>query len=560
MFGTIRKHQTWLWAIIITLTIISFVIFFSPYSKLNDTRRGPANYGKINGEKIGEEDFLNAWHEVQLQYFFMRGRWPEDNDKTDLQTETYKWLLLLQKQNQLGVHVSSELAADTAKGLLSQLQRAGLASPEVFRRQVLQPHNMDLPDFERFVRHYLGIQELMATIGLSGKLITPQEIRALYEREHEELDTEAVFFAASNYLASVSAPAEAVAQYYSNRLAVYRIPDLVQVKYVKFDLTNFTATAKQELARMTNLDSQIDEAYRQGGSNFLREVRATSLQEAKQRIRDLKLKELEAQSARRQATDFANPLFDLEPVAAGNLEKLAREKGLEVGVSSSFDRENGPRELETGPDFAQRAFKLKPDQPFAGPIVGMDGAYVIALSRQIPSEIPSLERVRARVTEDYKYDQAKARAREAGMALYPVLTNGLATGKLFPAMCLSAKVKPVSLPPFSLSARELPELEDRVSLNQVKQAAFSTAPGAVSTFQHTEDGGFMLHVKGKLPLDQAKMNAALPAFANYVRQSRQNEAFNDWFSKQASTGLRETPVGQPKPAPVLNTGAKAKKT
>ena len=40
MFGTIRKHQTWLWAVIITLTIISFVVFFSPYSKLNNERRG----------------------------------------------------------------------------------------------------------------------------------------------------------------------------------------------------------------------------------------------------------------------------------------------------------------------------------------------------------------------------------------------------------------------------------------------------------------------------------------------------------------------------------------
>ena len=60
MFGTIRKHQTWLWAVIITVIIISFVIFFSPYSKMNDTPPGPANLGSINGESISQEEYVKA--------------------------------------------------------------------------------------------------------------------------------------------------------------------------------------------------------------------------------------------------------------------------------------------------------------------------------------------------------------------------------------------------------------------------------------------------------------------------------------------------------------------
>ena len=142
----------------------------------------------------------------------------------------------------------------------------------MFIQQVLQPRGFELDDLERFVRHYMGVQELIATVGLSGKLVTPQEIRDLYKREHEELATAAVFFSASNYLAGVTVPPDAVTQFYTNRLAVYRIPDRVQVSYVRFDLTNFLAEANQELARMTNLDLQIEEAYRQGGTNFLREV------------------------------------------------------------------------------------------------------------------------------------------------------------------------------------------------------------------------------------------------------------------------------------------------
>ncbi len=45
----------------------------------------------------------------------------------------------------------------------------------MFIKQVLKPRGFEVDDLERFVRHYLGVQELIATVGLSGKLVTPQE-------------------------------------------------------------------------------------------------------------------------------------------------------------------------------------------------------------------------------------------------------------------------------------------------------------------------------------------------------------------------------------------------
>ena len=124
-------------------------------------------------------------------------------------------------------------------------------------------------------------------------------------------------------------------QFYTNRQAAYRIPDRVQVSYVSFDLTNFLAEANQALARMTNLDLQIEEAYRQGGTNFLREVKAQSLEEAKVKVREARRKEFEVQAARKQALEFATPLFDMEPMRADNLDKLAKEKGLVVRVTAA---------------------------------------------------------------------------------------------------------------------------------------------------------------------------------------------------------------------------------
>jgi hypothetical protein len=99
----------------------------------------------------------------------------------------------------------------------------------------------------------------------------PQEVRELYLRQNEELATEAVFFTGSNYLAEIASTPEAISNYWSARQADYRIPERIQVAYVKFDLTNFLAEADQEMAKMTNFDAKIEEAYNQASTNLLRE-------------------------------------------------------------------------------------------------------------------------------------------------------------------------------------------------------------------------------------------------------------------------------------------------
>jgi hypothetical protein len=563
MFGTIRKHQTWLWAIIITLTIISFVIFFSPYSKLNDTRRVSYNLGTINGEKITQEEYVKAYKEICLRTFFMTGNWPDDEARKqggDVERESYQWLLLEQKQKEFGIHIGTDAVAQRARAMIGQFQRSGITSPDMFLRQLLQPRGYDLDDLERFTRHFMGLQELIATIGLGGELVTPQEIRDVYKREHEELATAAVFFSASNYLASVSVPPDALLPFYTNRQAAYRVPDRVQVSYVRFDLSNFLTEATQDLAKMTNLDMQIDEGFRQGGTNFLQELKVKSLDEARKKIHEDSLKKLEMQKARNKALEFATPLVDMDPVRVDNLDKLAKDKGLTVRVTEPFDLREGPKELVVGEDFVKKAFSRTASDPFAGPFLGMDGAYVIAFNKKLPSEIPSLDKIQAQVERDYRYSQAMDMARKAGMAFYQTLTNGLAQGKTVAALCTDSKLQLTELPPISLSTRELEQVSEHLPLNQFKQLVFGTPVGKTSPFQMSAEGGLIVYVKSKLPLDETKMAAALPTFATNVRQSRQNDAFNAWFRKEAERGLRDTPIARQENQPSLSPTTKAKKS
>ena len=45
------------------------------------------------------------------------------------------------------------------------------------------------------------MQQLIQVLGLSGALVTPQEAGQLYDREHQEVSAQAVFFSASNFRA-----------------------------------------------------------------------------------------------------------------------------------------------------------------------------------------------------------------------------------------------------------------------------------------------------------------------------------------------------------------------
>ena len=401
-----------------------------------------------------------------------------------------------------------------------------------FEKQVLLPKGLTVTDFENFARHYVAIQQLSQTIGLSGVLIPPQEAAGIYQREHQESSSQIVFFSATNYLSQVTATPVAVAQFYTNYLAAYRLPDRVQINYVEFNVTNFLAQSKAEWAK-TNFDQQVDAVYLQNGAQIAQIFPdAKTPADAKVKIRETMIRQRALADARVQANDFASTVFNLTPASAENLASVAKQKGLAVQMTAPFSADAGPQEFTAPEGFTKTAFGLTPDEPFANPIIGTDAIYVIALARQLPSEIPALTDIRDRVTQDYKFQVARQIALRAGTNFVYTLKISMADGKSFASACVTAGLSPQTLPPFSLATRALPELGDQIDLNQFLRFAASIPVGHTSNFAETADGGFILFVQSQLPVDQSVMDAELPKFTTELRRSRENEAFNEWLNGQ----------------------------
>ena len=545
MFATIRRHQKWLWAAIIAVVIPSFVVFFTPDAGLGGGG-GQGSFGTLNGRTITRKEYAAAYYETMVFYRFSYGNWPEGKEPDqvgfDLDREARSRLVLLDLLARENIQVSDEATASWIRNAFADRRQAGGFQERYLRfLGEARAKNISEANVEGFAKHQVGIQQLAAVVGSNGRMVTPREAEALYRREHEEFETDAVLFSATNFLAGVTLDPQVISQFYSNRLASYRIPERVQVKYIRFDFTNYLAEAEKEMAKQTNLAQNIDAVYAQQGATYYTDTNGSVLPEdqAKAKIKEQFHQMLLLGAARRQASTFATELFKTNSV--DNLEKLAGDK-YRVQITEPFSEFEGPRNLKAMNNFTRRAFALTEEEPFAEPIDGEDAVYVIAYHRKLPPEFPSLDSIRPKVVEDYRRFQATQAARMAGISFHQQITNSMAQGKAIAAVLAEANVKAVSLPKFSLSTRDLPKLDERLDFSLLKDVASGLAPGQPSRFYDTRDGGFVLYLRAKTPADPAQVKQELPEFTRAFAQSRQYQAFQDWLGREVSrSGVQPPP-------------------
>jgi hypothetical protein len=550
MFRFFRKHS-WILIVTLTLTIISFVVFMGKGPSRAGNGGSGGDYGTIYGHEINATIYDQARRDFFIAYWEQTHEWPDKSQgmtPDQLEQQVYSYLLMQLKAKDLGIHVGDDAAATAANNLLRSrdiMQLFGASQPvqpQMFIDQVLAPEGLTATDFLRAIRARVAINQLVEVMGLSGTLITPQEAGSLYDREYREYSAQAVFFSASNYLSRVTTSPAAIAQFYTNNQAAYREPDRRQVNYVVFNESNWVAQSKAEWAK-TNFDETVDSVYAKYG-NTEQFAGEKTPEATKAKIREFLINRRALSDAESQANNFVSELYAMTPVTPQNLATLAKQKNLPVLTSAPFGESTGPEDFDAPEALTKAAFKLNADSPYTGPIPGSDAVYVIALANELPSSIPSLAQIYPRVAQDFETQQAVALAQQAGTNFYFTAAIGLATGQKFPQVAAAHGVTAVVLSPFSLSSSEVPEVGDHAELGQLKQAAFTTAPGKISPFVPTADGGFILYEQSLLPVDESKKAIDFPQYLAQARRARQNEAFNLWLNTELNRELVNTPYYQ----------------
>ncbi len=550
MIGTIRKHSKAMWWVIIAAIIITFV-WWGSQGPQKGNGGGIGNYGVMNGVTITPDIYSEAQREVKLYYFFSSGgNWPGRGRQLqgfDVERETFNRILITQKMKELGINVDDDSVSKVASDRMRSLANGKPVSLKEFESAILAPEKLSAADFERYVRNELGIQQLFATLGMAGELVSADEVRALYQRDYQKISAQIALFSGANYAKSVVSTPEKINEFYTNQMQRYQLPERVRVNYVAFPFSNYLAAAKTELNNLTNLAELVENAVIQMGTNFPAGV--NSPEEAKAKLIENEQKRIAGSNALKAASDFDKALFEATPAAAANILSLAKDRGLTAQVSLPFSQNEAPAGLDVGADFVRAAFALTTAEPFADPVPGSDAFYVISYHSQLPSEIPSLDSIRDRVTQDFQFIESAMLARNAAISFESNLSNAMAGGKSFADACDKAGVKLIPLAPFSLSStNRISELAERANVDQFKRVVFATAPGQVTPMMPASDGALMALVQAKLPLDETEMARNLPTFSRSVHQVRRSEVFNEWFKHEATKAFATVPYFQEKQA------------
>lgn len=537
-----------MWWLIIVAVIITFVWWGSKTDRVGGAD-GSGNYGTMNGQVITPRLFDEARRETLIYHFFASGSFPGGGrtiPNFDVDRETYNRLLVLQKANDLGIKISDDVAAKAASDRLRMLNKGNPVPLAEFEKQVLARERLTLGDFERYIRNELAIQQLISTVAVPGQLVPPQEIEALYRRDYQEVSAQVAFFHGASNLASVVMTPEKLNEFYTNQMSRYRLPERLQLSFVRFPISNYLAQAVLEF---TNLTEAVENNMIEIGTNYT-QLGATP-EAAKEKVREELLKRVARNFAGNAAKNFDNQLYESvskAPFTPETFATLAKEAQLTPEVTAPFSRNEAPAGLDVGADFVKRVFNLTAEDPLSDVLVGEHTVYVVAFGKRLPSEQPSFESIREKVTSDCRFIEAAMKARQQGLDFHAVATNGLAAGKSFADICKQAGVKPISLAPFSLSTRELPEIEKLLDLSYLKRVAFETTPGQVGQVLPSNDGAAVVYVQAKLPVDEAKMKANLAEFTRSVHQVRRSEVFNEWFRREAEQAFRTLPYFQQKQA------------
>lgn len=542
MYATFRKHQKALLAIASGAVIVSFVIYFNP-AQSGLSGLTSANFGRLYGRPLRREEVVAFDRMAALGARLRFGESPDGAEARQAGYEhgrdMYQRLFFNEKFHQLGITVGSDEVGAWVRQNLSD-PKTGKLDYEAFLDRSVKRFGFTEQQFVDFVRYEIALGHLMDVVGVAGELVTPGEAEAEFRRRNEQALASAVFFSSSNYVSQVAVDPGAVAQFFTNRLAAYRIPVRWVVSYVRWDATNHFAEAEASMTRQPGFSNSLAKFYADRGPEAFHDTNGNVMTHdaAIAAIRKQAIGAASLEIAAADARKFANELYAIEPSKASNLAELAAKKGMVAHQSAPFGEFGRPAEFEDAP-VVKQAVKLSPEQPFSRPIAGTRGVYLIALVGRLPSETPAFDTVRARVAEDFRRARSQDLARAAGEA-FAAAAKAVGPQRTFEAIAAEQRVTVTKFQPFSLVSESLPEAGGRASVSLIKDTVFELKPGAASSFVSSSDGGFVAYLDRFQPVSDGIVKAALNGFLEEERRERRNTVFNAWFTAEfQKSGLTE---------------------
>ena len=348
-----------------------------------------------------------------------------------------------------------------------------------FVQNVLPSRGFNDAVIDDLLREQVRVRKVKALIGATVD-ISPAELANRYKEENERMNISMARLDTSELEKGIAVSDDDVKKAYDARKDAYQSEEQRKVDVASFELTD----AQKELKgkeRTDALQALGNQAY------------------------------LLFQGVQDKGADFAG---------------LAKKQGAQLNTTGFFTSTQPDPALAKTPALTTAAFRLSSQAPNSDVVEGANGYYILHLEGGVPSRQLSLEEAKPKIIAQIKKDRASQLMQTKANEVRSRILADLKAGKSFADAAKDAGLVSTTIPPFSLlemSKVDVPQLQT------VVQPAIALGDHQLSDFIATEDGGILIYMNGREPLEPMSSSVDGKKMKTAFEREEQMGAFLEWM-------------------------------
>jgi peptidyl-prolyl cis-trans isomerase D len=489
MVNLLRKHQQFLMIVITFLVIIAFVWLYNGTSRTQYDRLGTDRVGKIYGRTVSQADLDRDVRRFEvarsLQLIDLLSGLIGQATSRDQAVENFVWnsrvlnheaeILCIQPTNDEVVAKVKRMPVFQTNGQFDSQKYAE------FVQQTLSPRGFTETQLEDLMRDELRLEKVRALID-STVDVSPSDFRAAYEKQYQKLVVSLVSLHREDFAKSLQIVDDDIRKRYDQKKDEYKSEEKRRVSIASFLLPE---TAKSLTGR-----ERVDEL----------------------------------QKIANQANEFTQALLDKNAQFAG----VAAKYNVPVKSTGLFTEATPDPAVGSNPALVSAAFSLSSEDPNSDVVQSENGFYVLHLDEVVTSKPLSFEEARpqivAQITRERSSEMMALKAGEIRARIVAAMNEG----KTFAEAATATGQKPESFPPFSPAE---PNVE-KPNAREVMGRAMELAEGSVSEFVPSTDGGILICLEKRQPIDEAKFEQDKASLGQNFAKGKRDLVFREWLRQR----------------------------
>ena len=514
---TFQHHFRTIFAVLLGLLIISFVVTYAPSSGIGRADHQVQTRPFFGLNLASQEDQSRIAGDAALSVNLQAGYMGLENDQ--LQQYALQRFAALHMADELHVPAPT---ADELAGMVKTLRAFAGDDGQfdakryaTFRDSLKTNPRLTEADVSRVLADDWRATRVEQLLGGPGYVL-PADVKSQLVQGDS---TWTIGVATADYAAYSPSikPTEAdLTKFFTENAFRYEIPPRVSATYVDFPAAAYAS-------QVSVTDADVKAYYDANPARFPKPADPKAAAPAKDAKPDpaadfaavrpqveAALKFERAQRlAVKAASDLAYALFDGKVTAGPAVDALLAAGKQTRKPLAPFTREAGPAELGGSPQIAEAAFKLDKDRFYSDALTSPTGAVVLFWQETLPARKPAFAEVRDKVSADYIEGEKRRMFVELGKVIRSQIEARLKAGDTFEKAAAAAasgvKIETKSVAPFTL--RQPPQDVDYSVLGSLERLD----KGQVSEMVVAQDKGVLVYVADKKVPDLAESGPAFQA-------------------------------------------------